>query len=162
MLPIFLYINIILFLFIYFWLCWIFVAAQGFFLVAASRGYSLIAVHGLSRCSGFSCCGAQALGHADFLRAHGLSSCRSLALEHRLNNWYMGLDALRHVGSSWIRDGNRVSCIGRQFCFFFLTTKPPGKPCSLSWITLPKPITLFFLQSLLAITKKPLMTQDSV
>ena len=78
-------------------------------------------MHGLSRCSGFSCCGAQALGHMDFLRERGLSSCRSLALEHRLNNWFMGLDALRHVGSSWIRDGNRVSRIGRQifFCFIF-------------------------------------------
>ena len=32
----------------------------------------------------------------------------------------MGLDALSHVGSSWITDGNHVSCIGRQIFFFFL------------------------------------------
>ena len=33
-----------------------------------------------SHCGGFSCCGAQALGHAAF------SSCGSQALEHRLNS----------------------------------------------------------------------------
>ena len=33
--------------FIYFWLCWVFVAVQAFPLVAASGGYSLIVVHGL-------------------------------------------------------------------------------------------------------------------
>ena len=32
----------------YFWLCWVFVAAHGLSLVAASRGYSLL------RCAGFS------------------------------------------------------------------------------------------------------------
>ena len=31
---------------IYFWLHWVFVAAHGIFLVATSRGYSLIAMHG--------------------------------------------------------------------------------------------------------------------
>ena len=30
-----------------FWLCWVFVAARGLSLVAASRGYSLVAVRGL-------------------------------------------------------------------------------------------------------------------
>ena len=34
--------------FIYFWFCWVFVAARGFSLVAASRGYSSL------RCAGFS------------------------------------------------------------------------------------------------------------
>ena len=33
-------------LFIYFWLCWVFVAACGFSLVAVSRGSSLVVVHG--------------------------------------------------------------------------------------------------------------------
>ena len=36
----------ILFLNIYLWLPWVFVAACGFSLVVESRGYSLIAVHG--------------------------------------------------------------------------------------------------------------------
>ena len=36
------------YLFIYFWLCWVFIAARGLSLVATSRGYSSL------RCSGFS------------------------------------------------------------------------------------------------------------
>ena len=39
-----------------------------------------------SLCRSFSCCGAQALGCADFLAVvHGLSSCSSRALEHMHN-----------------------------------------------------------------------------
>ena len=37
----------------YFWLCWVFVV--GFSLVAVSRGYSLVGVHGLLIVVGFSC-----------------------------------------------------------------------------------------------------------
>ena len=33
-------------LLIYLWLCWVFVAAHGLSLVAASMGYSLVVVHG--------------------------------------------------------------------------------------------------------------------
>ena len=36
-----------MYLFIYFWLCWVFVAARGLSPVGASGGYSLVAVHGL-------------------------------------------------------------------------------------------------------------------
>ena len=57
--------------FIYFWLCWVFVAACGLSLLAASRGYSLLRCAGLlqwllllwstgSRCVGFSSCGTRA------------------------------------------------------------------------------------------------------
>ena len=35
----------IFFSFIYFWLCWVFIAAQGLSLVTASGGSSLVAVH---------------------------------------------------------------------------------------------------------------------
>ena len=42
------------YLFIYFWLCWVFVSVQGLSPVAASGG------HSSSRCTGLSCCGAQA------------------------------------------------------------------------------------------------------
>jgi len=36
---------------------------------------------------------------------HGLSSCSSWALEHRLNSlWHMGFHAPQLVGSSWNRD----------------------------------------------------------
>ena len=83
-------------LFIYFWLCWVFVAACGLSLVAASRGYSSL------RCAGFSLrwllllrstgsrCGAQALGAwASVVVACGLSSCGSWAsavVAHRLSS----------------------------------------------------------------------------
>ena len=30
-----------------FWLCWVFIAVHGFFLVVSSRGYSLVAEHRL-------------------------------------------------------------------------------------------------------------------
>ena len=40
-----------LFIYFYFWLCWVFIAAHGLSLVAESRGYSLV------QCTGFSLCG---------------------------------------------------------------------------------------------------------
>ena len=65
----------------YFWLCWVFVAARRLSLVAASGGYSLL------WCAGFSCCGARALGaRASVVVARGLSSCGSRALERRLSS----------------------------------------------------------------------------
>ena len=36
--------------------------------------------------------------------------------------WSTGSVALRNVGSSWIRDGKHISCVGR------FTSKSPGKP----------------------------------
>ena len=76
----------------------------GLSLVAASRVFSNCAAWA-SCCSGFSCCGAQALGEwASVAAAGGLSSWGSHALEHELSGcgtW--GLVALQHVGS-WIRD----------------------------------------------------------
>ena len=53
-------------LFIYFWLHWVFVAARGLSLVAASGHYSLL------QCTGFSCCGARALGTRALVVARGL------------------------------------------------------------------------------------------
>ena len=43
-----------IYLFIYFWLCWVLVSVRGLSLVAACGG------HSSSRCAGLSCCGAQA------------------------------------------------------------------------------------------------------
>ena len=55
-----------------FWLCWVFVAARGLSLVAASGGYSLLRCAGFSL-RGFSCCGARALGvPASVVVARGL------------------------------------------------------------------------------------------
>ena len=59
------------------------------------RGLSLVVASGAtlrcdaraSHCSGFSCCGARALGAwASVVVAHGLSSCGSQALESRLSS----------------------------------------------------------------------------
>ena len=86
------------YLFIYFWLCWVLVAACRLSLVVASGGYSLVAVFG------------------------PLFAVASLVIEHGL--WAQGLQwvwlscgsalaALRLVGSSWTRDRTHVPCIGR-------------------------------------------------
>ena len=55
-------------LFIYFWLCWVFVAARGLSLVAVSGGYSLL------RCAGFSLRRLLLLWSTGSRRA-GFSSC---------------------------------------------------------------------------------------
>ena len=69
--------EFIIYLLIY-WLRWVFVAARGLSLVAASRGYSSLP------CAGFSCCRAQALGMwPSVVVARGLSSCGSRTLECR-------------------------------------------------------------------------------
>ena len=60
-------------LFIYFWLCCIFTAARGFFKLRLGGGVLLRYHEQASHCSGFSCCKAQASGHA------GFSSCDTCA-----------------------------------------------------------------------------------
>ena len=62
----------IYFLFIYFWLCWVFVAALRLSLVAASRGYSSL------RCVGFSLRWLLLLRSMGSRRA-GFSSCSTWA-----------------------------------------------------------------------------------
>ena len=91
---------ILIYLFIYFWLCWVFVAARGLSLVAASGGYSSL------RCVRFS------------LRwLHLLRNTGSRAQAQKL--WHTDLVAPRHVGSSRTRDRTRVPCIGKWILFFF-------------------------------------------
>ena len=76
-----------------------------------------------SHCSGFSCCGARALGMwASVVVACGLSSCGQRAQQLWLTGsrvqtqqlWRTGLVAPRHVGSSWTRSRTCVPCIGRR------------------------------------------------
>ena len=75
------FLILFVYLFIYFWLRWVFVAARGLSLAAVGGGYSS------SRCTGFSCCGARALGaQASVVVARGLSICSSWALERRLSS----------------------------------------------------------------------------
>ena len=72
--------------FIYFWLCWVFVAMHRLSIVAA-RGATLRCSVRASHCSGFSHCGAWALGEqASVVVACGLSRCCSWALERRLSS----------------------------------------------------------------------------
>ena len=87
-------INLFIYLFIYFWLCWVSVAALGLSVVAASRGYSSL------WCAGFS-----------LWWLLSLWSTGSRAQAQYL--WHTGLVALRHVGSSRTRARTRVPCIGR-------------------------------------------------
>ena len=65
--------------FIYFWLCWVFVAACGLSLVAASGGYSSL------RCRGFLLWWLLLLWSTGSRHA-GFSSCGSRALERRLSS----------------------------------------------------------------------------
>ena len=55
-------INVFIYLSIYFWLHWVFVAAHGLSLVAVSGGATLRCGARASHRGGLSCCGAQALG----------------------------------------------------------------------------------------------------
>ena len=72
--------------FVYFWLCWVFVAARGPSPVA-ERGATLRYGEWVSHCGGYSCCGAQAPSTwASAVVAHGLSSCGSQALECSLSS----------------------------------------------------------------------------
>ena len=68
-----------IYLFIYFWLRWVFVAARGLSLAAASGGYSSL------RCAGFSLRWLLLL-QSTGSRCAGFSSCGVWALEHRLSS----------------------------------------------------------------------------
>ena len=75
---IYLFFKNLFYLFIYFWLCWVFVAARGLSLVAGG-GYSSL------RCAGCSLRGCLLL-RSTGSRHVGFSSCGSWALELRLSS----------------------------------------------------------------------------
>ena len=94
-----------IYLFIYFWLCWVFVSVRGLSLVVASRG------HSSSRCVGLSLSRPLVAEHR--LQSCRLSSCGSRAqLLHGM--WDLPRPGLEPVSSA---------LAGR-----FSTTAPPGKP----------------------------------
>ena len=76
--SLFFFLNLFI-LFIYFWLRWVFVAAYGLSLVAASSGYSSL------RWAGFSLWWLLLLWSTGSRRA-GFSSCGSRAVERRLSS----------------------------------------------------------------------------
>ena len=116
-------------LFIYFWLCWVFVAACRLPLVAASGGYSSL------RCTGFSLrwlllLRSMGSRHASsVVVAHGLNSCGTWALERRLSS----CDARAQLLSGmWDPPGPGLEPVSPALAGGFLTTAPPGKPRSFS------------------------------
>ena len=119
----FLFFKSLFILFIYFWLCWVFVAARGLSLVAASGGYSSLRYEGFSlrwllllestgsRCAGFNSCGLWALE----LR---LSSCGSRT---------------ELLCGMWDLPGPGLIPLSPALAGGFLTTAPPGKPGSIGF-----------------------------
>ena len=97
-------------LFIYFWLCCVFIAASGLSLVVESGGYSSYGVQTF-HCNGVSCCKEKALvAQASIVASCRLSSCGSWVSELQCT----GLVAPRHVKSSRTRN---LTCI----CKWILT-----------------------------------------
>ena len=89
-----------IYLFIYFWLCWVFVSVRGLSLVVASGG------HSSSRCAGLS------LSPSHY---RGLSCCGAQAPDAQAQQlWLTGPAAPWHAGSSQTRARTRVPRIGRQ------------------------------------------------
>ena len=92
-----------IYLFIYFWLRCVFVAAHGLSLVAVDGGFSSL------WCAGCSLRWLLLLWNMGS-RHMGFSSCGTWVQQL----WRAGLVALRHVGSSWTRARTHVPWIGRQ------------------------------------------------
>ena len=79
-----------------------------------------------SHCSGFSRCGARALGtRASVVAACELSSCGSQALEHRLSSCGTRAQLLRGM---WDLPGPGLEPVSPALAGRFSTTAPPGKP----------------------------------
>ena len=106
------------YLFIYFWLCWVFIAACGLSLVVASRGYSSL------WCVGFSLRWLLLL-RSPGSRHAGVCSCGSRALEHRFRS--CGSRASLLCGM-WELPGPGLEPLSPALAGRFLTTAPPGKP----------------------------------
>ena len=117
----FFFFNKLINLFIHFWLHWVFVAACGLSLVAASRDYSSW------RCAGFSLRWLLLL-RSTSSRHTGFSSCGLRALERRLSS--CGAQALL-LHSMWDLPGPGLEPVSPALAGGFLTTAPPGKPCFL-------------------------------
>ena len=107
-LPFFFFYSVLKFfffniLFLYLWLCWVFVAARASSLCAVLR--LLIVEASLLWSTGSRCA--------------GLSTCDSQALQHRFSSRgpRTGFVAQWPVGSSWTRDRTSVSSISRWILY---------------------------------------------
>ena len=109
-------------LFIYLWLCWLFVAARASFCCGE---WGLLSSYGAwaSYCRGFSCCGPLAPGQV------GFSSCTMWVQGSRAQAQLlqlMGLVALQHVGISVPWPG--IEPVSPALAGRLFTTEPPGRP----------------------------------
>ena len=96
------------FCFVFVLLCWVFVAVHGFSLVAASRGYSPVVVHGVP------------IAVVPPVADHG-------PWRARVELWLADSVAPRPVGSSQTSGGARVPCSGGQILIHCTTREvPPG------------------------------------
>ena len=96
------------------------------FLQLRREGATLCCCAWASRCSDFSCCGAQAPGsRASVVAARRLSSCGSQALECRLSS--CGAQAQLPRGR-WDLLRPVLKSVSPALADGFLTTAPPGKP----------------------------------
>ena len=85
----------------------------GFYLVAVSGGYSLVAMCGFLHRCGFGCRGAWAV------RCTVFSSCGSRALEHRLTQL---------LQDTWDLPGPGIKSMFPALANKFFTTESQGKP----------------------------------
>ena len=108
----------VFFFLIYFWLCWVFVAARRLSLVVASRGRSSF------RCVGFSLQWLLWLWSMGS-RPTGFSICGSRALECRLSSCGARASLLRGM---WDISGPGLERVSPALAGRVLTTAPPGKP----------------------------------
>ena len=102
-----------LFLLIYFWLLWIFIALLGLALVVVSRGLSLLWCLALLRWL----LSLWSMGS----RYMGLSSCCTQTPELGLSSCSSDPVAPWHMESSQTRNRTRVLCIGRQTVIHWAT-----------------------------------------
>ena len=100
------------YLFIYFWLCWVFVSVRGLSLVAASGG------HSSSRCAGLS------LSRPLLLRSTGSQT-------RRLSNCGARAQLLRGM---WDLPRPGLEPVSPALAGRFSTTAPPGKPSYLFYM----------------------------
>ena len=105
-------------LFIYVWLSWVFIAARGHSLVAASGGYSL------SWCAGFSLRWLLLLWSTGSRRT-GFSSCGSRVLERRLSSCGAWAQLLYCM---WDLPRPGIEPVSPALAGGFLTTALPGSP----------------------------------
>ena len=110
----------LIYLFYLFLAAWVFVAACGLSLVAASRGYSLL------WCMSFSLQWLLLLWNMGS-RCTGFSSCGSRALQHRFSSCDAWVLLLRGM---WDLPGPGLEPVPPALAGRFLTTAPPGKPFS--------------------------------